>query len=310
MSWRAFQGSINRNDFELTEWLLSLDIDLNGRELEDGGGDVRFSRSPVQVVAEKGDAILLERLVNLGADINLPPVTNYSGVTALQAASIKGYFGLVRRMLELGADPSVPGSELFGRTALEGAAEHGRLDVVQLLLNSGVETDGNERRQYVRAIAFASEEGHHTVATLLKSHRQWTEADQRILDEMGLLDHDQRPKAIARRQEGLYYDSNEESEEDPDQEHESSETGLQSYDESSEGFPEAADDEAEKESSGTHEAVRGEAPSERLPSSIMDEVRQSIERDYYGATEKPVDEIWAEAYEALSSEMPWLSWQG
>ncbi|KZL84456.1 ankyrin repeat protein [Colletotrichum incanum] len=44
---------------------------------------------------------------------------------------------LLVRLLTLHADPNAPSAEIDGRTALEGAAENGRLDVAQLLLNSG-----------------------------------------------------------------------------------------------------------------------------------------------------------------------------
>lgn len=312
MSWRAVKESIKLNNCELTEWLLSLDINLNGRKFEDADGKIPYSRTPVQIAAGRGNIALLERLVNLGADINAAPTTKYFGATALQAASIKGYFGLVRRILELGADPNAPGSEVGGRTALEGAAEHGRLDVVQLILNSGVETSGSGRRQYVRAIAFARKEGHHTVATLLECHREWTETDQGILDENDLLHYNQRPKAIAERQR-IIHDSDEDSEEDSEEDSaegdESSEISLESDDELSRGFSEAADDEVEMESSGTRELVREEVPSELLPSSIMDEVRESVESDCYGATENYGDGIWADAYETFSSDFPCSSWQ-
>ncbi|EFQ25837.1 ankyrin repeat protein [Colletotrichum graminicola M1.001] len=157
---------------------------------------VQGDRSPIQAAAEQGDIALFEMLLGLGADINESPISNQAVVTALQAASIKGYFGLVSKMLDLHADPNAPGADIFGRTALEGAAEHGRLDVVQLPLNSGAQTCGNGRHQYIRAIEFAFQEGHHAVVTLLKSHRPWTEADQEVLEDKTLFCHKQTPEGI------------------------------------------------------------------------------------------------------------------
>ncbi|KAK2043825.1 ankyrin [Colletotrichum somersetense] len=127
--------SILRGLQPITQWLLSLNINLNEtvlvhEEWNDPLGRP-LMRTPLQAAAEQGDITLFERLLALGADINAPPSTNKGGATALQLASIKGYFGLVSRMLDLHADPNAPGAEINGRTALEGAAEHGRLDVVQ-----------------------------------------------------------------------------------------------------------------------------------------------------------------------------------
>ncbi|KAK1566201.1 ankyrin repeat protein, partial [Colletotrichum navitas] len=174
-------------------------IDLHETVLDEEQWNVEpWERSPIQVAAEQGDIALFEMLLRLGADINEPPITNHGGLTALQAASIKGYFGLVSKILDLHADPNAPGAEIEGRTALEGAAEHGRLDVVQLLLNSGVQTCGDGRRRYVRAIEFARREGHHAVVTLLKSHRPWTEADQEVLEDKTLLYYNQSPEGIAK----------------------------------------------------------------------------------------------------------------
>lgn len=44
-------------------------------------------------------------------------------------------------LLDAAADVHPPGGISYGRTALEGAAEHGRLDVVQPLLNAGGSRD-------------------------------------------------------------------------------------------------------------------------------------------------------------------------
>jgi ankyrin repeat protein len=48
-----------------------------------------------------------------------------------------GNMKLVILLLEKGADVNAPASPQEGRMALDGAAEHGRLDTVQLLLTFG-----------------------------------------------------------------------------------------------------------------------------------------------------------------------------
>jgi ankyrin repeat protein len=55
---------------------------------------------------------------------------------------------------------------LSGRTALEGAAEHGRLDVVQILLNAGAKPRDGHADFYL-AVKFAERQGHWAVVRLL-----------------------------------------------------------------------------------------------------------------------------------------------
>ncbi|KAF6828832.1 hypothetical protein CPLU01_08270 [Colletotrichum plurivorum] len=203
MTEQVLAGTISWGDSESTDWLLSLNTDFNKPEQADFNlyqRGIRVGETALQRASRAGDMDPVDRLVRLGANINAPP-SPYEGATALQAAAMRGLFGIVRKLLDLDADPSAPGAEIGGRTALEGAAEHGRLDVLQLLLNSGVETEGPGQRQYVRAIGFARRQGHCAAANLLRSHRPWTQDDQDILEEVDLLDWDQRPEEISKRQE-------------------------------------------------------------------------------------------------------------
>ncbi|KAK1981564.1 ankyrin repeat-containing domain protein [Colletotrichum cereale] len=291
MTQRILSLSIQHGLQPITRWLLSLDIDLNETVLD----DERRGRTPIQAAAELGDITLFERLRTLGADINALP-NPQGGVTALQVASIKGYFGLVGRLLELHADPNVPGAEIRGRTALEGAAEHGRLDVVQLLLNSGVETYGNGRRQYVRAIEFARQMGHHTAVTLLKSHRPWTEADQEVLEDETLLYFDQTPEGLAKWRKKLDDMRSSIQVEDED---------CQAEEPMSEASEETRGLQLINSGSDICEDDPEEACITPLPSSTLEEIRETL-RDSDDAPGLPGDAIWAEAYENMTSEYPWL----
>ena len=67
-------------------------------------------------------------------------------------------------LLEAGADPNGEAAQICGRTALQGAAEHGRLDILQLLLDSGAEIRGWPARKAKR---LAEREGHAVVAQIL-----------------------------------------------------------------------------------------------------------------------------------------------
>ena len=68
------------------------------------------------------------------------------------------------------ADVDAPASKRNGRTALEGAAEYGRLDIVQILLNKGAGCGGKDQAQFSRAIALARDNGHNPTADLLETH--------------------------------------------------------------------------------------------------------------------------------------------
>ncbi len=65
---------------------------------------------------------------------------------------------------------NAPAAVEGGRTALEGAAEHGRLDMMQLFFNAGVELHGSGKAQYERAIKLASKYGHNTVRKFIDDH--------------------------------------------------------------------------------------------------------------------------------------------
>ncbi|KAK1529882.1 hypothetical protein CPAR01_12194 [Colletotrichum paranaense] len=142
----------------------------------------RFYGTPLRAAATTGNINLLEALVAMGADVNeyhrdfhcYPPLTE---------AAMRGFFGAVKRLLDLDADPNIPGGTIYTRTALEGASEYGRLDIVQLLLDSGVSTEGNGRLQYVRAVVLARRRGRPAVERLLRNFRRWDRADQELFDE-------------------------------------------------------------------------------------------------------------------------------
>ncbi|KAJ5633246.1 ankyrin repeat-containing protein [Penicillium lividum] len=66
------------------------------------------------------------------ADINALP-SEKEVATALPAAARHGYYSLVLRLLRDGADVTAAPSAISGRTAIDGAAETGRPDILQLL---------------------------------------------------------------------------------------------------------------------------------------------------------------------------------
>ncbi|GJC91021.1 hypothetical protein ColLi_13859 [Colletotrichum liriopes] len=215
---------------------------------------------------------------------------------------MRGYFGLVRRLLELHADPDAPAVGRVGRTALEGAAENGKLDVVQLLLNSGVQTVGSGRRQYVRAIRFASREGHHAVARLIKSHRLWEEADQKLIDDKGILKYEE----VILKDNGNY-----DSDETTDEEYEFPEGVSKAGFEASGIIREVAEEnvEADEKTRDSYTSVEEDEEFPEIWVPRLNHVGESFVDDANKRIELPGDAVWAEEYESLSSGLPWLFWE-
>ncbi|KAH8658425.1 ankyrin repeat-containing domain protein [Xylariales sp. PMI_506] len=137
----------------------------------------------------KGDIVLVDLLLHRGADANKPawsPAHPFEQ-TPLQVAASHGYIGIVRSLLNHGANVNAKRG-LGEMTALEHAAYEGRLDTVQLLLEHGACIEGTGRFQYLRAIKAALSAGHHAVAAILKSYKQWTNEDQELWDGLTSVD--------------------------------------------------------------------------------------------------------------------------
>ncbi|KAI8944850.1 hypothetical protein F4801DRAFT_570355 [Xylaria longipes] len=92
-----------------------------------------MKRTPLQKAAEVNNLEIVTLLLENGAEVNaLPAISN--GATALQFAAINGNCQLAMTLIEHGARLDVPPPKgLRGRWPLEGAAENGRLDMIQLL---------------------------------------------------------------------------------------------------------------------------------------------------------------------------------
>lgn len=67
-------------------------------------------------------------------------------------------------LLDAGADVNALESRRYGRTALEGAAENGRIDMVLWLLKAGAKTISSRARQ------LALGHGHFEVETIIGGH--------------------------------------------------------------------------------------------------------------------------------------------
>ncbi|OTA80342.1 hypothetical protein M434DRAFT_381178 [Hypoxylon sp. CO27-5] len=133
---------------------------------------------------------LVDTFLQYGMDVRSTPRTRGFEHTALQTASRVGHLGIMRHLLEHGADPNAHRALWYGYTAIEAAAHYGRLDAVQLLLDSGVLTDGRGQLQYILAVHRAKRVGNSAVEHLLRSHRSWAADDWEILRELERLKYE------------------------------------------------------------------------------------------------------------------------
>ncbi|KAI1465356.1 uncharacterized protein F4812DRAFT_452331 [Daldinia caldariorum] len=107
--------------------------------LIDRGADVNkaatygIRRTPLQMAVEMNNMAIVRLLLSRGADVNAIP-SRYGGATALQIAAIQGDCEMAKVLIEHGAQNDITRSAgRHGRMPLEGAAENGRLDMIELL---------------------------------------------------------------------------------------------------------------------------------------------------------------------------------
>ena len=98
------------------------------------------NKTALQLACGNGDINAVNILLQHGAEINALASEHHilisGGMTALQAAASCGHIPIIVKLLQFGADVNAAAAEKGGRTALEAAAEGGRLDAVQLLMSS------------------------------------------------------------------------------------------------------------------------------------------------------------------------------
>ncbi|KAK3360004.1 hypothetical protein B0T25DRAFT_564959 [Lasiosphaeria hispida] len=90
---------------------------------------------------EHGNLKLIDILLAADANVNAPAAP-HRGVHRTTAS--KGFLSIAHKLLSLGANVDAERAYYSGRTALEGAAEHGRIEMLHLLLHNGARMGRSE----------------------------------------------------------------------------------------------------------------------------------------------------------------------
>ncbi|KAF1850372.1 ankyrin [Cucurbitaria berberidis CBS 394.84] len=173
--------------YNVAERLLSIGANPNRAEDSDQTCKKYSDRTVLQYAARDNEAGLVRKLLEKGAQVNAKPVAGY-GATALQFAAINGNFEICNILLTAGAEINACPAEIEGRTAIEGAAEHGRLDMTHYLLELGADIRGRTSRNYRRTVYRAWKNGHYTLVRMLQDWKMQNYGSEDCEDVQTILD--------------------------------------------------------------------------------------------------------------------------
>lgn len=128
------QMSARLGNFEICRLLLSNGADVNAPPAAFNG------RTAIQGAAESGHWEILSMLQRAGAEINAPAGEKL-GMTALQAACLNGHPLMAGFLLAHGANLSAAPSFVAGLAPIQAAATHGDIGLVRDLINLGAQPD-------------------------------------------------------------------------------------------------------------------------------------------------------------------------
>ncbi len=186
----ALVDAVKQRDRAGLRALLKQGSDVNAAE-----GD---GTTALHWAALNGDAETAQMLLYAGA--NLKATTRLGGHTPLLMASKLGNAGMLKTLIEAGADPNQPTSN--GTTPLMLAAASGNLDAVALLLERGAKIDARENAMGQTALMFAAAQGRTGVVELLAARGADVKATGKVVDLFAYTKEaeDALAAAIGRRQ--------------------------------------------------------------------------------------------------------------
>jgi ankyrin repeat protein len=119
--------------------------------------------TPLHLAAFFGNASMVARLIEAGADVNAE-ARNGSRLRPIHSAAAGRCLEISRRLLDAGADPNV--AQQGGFTPLHAAAQHGDVALIDLLLQCGADTAARSEDGRTPA-ELAHELGHSELAVRL-----------------------------------------------------------------------------------------------------------------------------------------------
>ena len=130
--------------------------------------ELGITRTPLQLATELGSYEIVEFLIrHCDADVNAEPCI-WDGRTALQLAASLCFVQIAELLLRYGADINAPRGKYEGRTAFEGAAEYGRIEMLLFLSHNGLHLR-LDREQACRAMELATKNGQPAASELVKT---------------------------------------------------------------------------------------------------------------------------------------------
>ncbi|CAH0024925.1 unnamed protein product [Clonostachys rhizophaga] len=164
------QAAVYRQNREQIILLLEKGADINQPAFNDRG--VTALQAACQIKENPGGRLsMVKFLLELGADADGPPAQK-NGLSALQIAAANGDLEIALMLLDRGADPNKldTAQRRAGRTALDFAADYGRLDMLQLLLTVGGRSGSPGRTGVDGAIELAREDRCYAIVKYLEDH--------------------------------------------------------------------------------------------------------------------------------------------
>jgi ankyrin repeat protein len=160
--WLAIHQAIYTKNLAVVQLLSTLGARVNCKV------ELGITRTPLQLATQLGSYEIVEFLIrHCDADVNAEPCI-WNGRTALQLAASLCFVQIAELLLKYGADINAPRGKYEGRTAFEGAAEHGRIEMLLFLSNSEFNLR-LDREQVCRAMELATKNGQPAAAELVRT---------------------------------------------------------------------------------------------------------------------------------------------